>query len=110
MINNVCQGCGKEYVSRNKRTYCPGECMRIRERSVTLNIWRAASSHRQRADNRVDAAIKRGDLLPQPCEVCGTNQQVVAHHDDYAAPLDVRWLCRAHHSLHHLQHGPGKNA
>jgi hypothetical protein len=31
---------------------------------------------------------------------CG-EPRVDAHHDDYARPLDVRWLCRPHHRLTH---------
>lgn len=45
-------------------------------------------------------AIARGDLLRQPCEVCGA-EQVEAHHDDYSRPLEVRWLCPVHHREHH---------
>ena len=46
-------------------------------------------------------AVKRGLLVKQPCEVCGTDENVEAHHDDYMRPLDVRWLCRTHHGEHH---------
>jgi ribosomal protein S27AE len=45
-------------------------------------------------------AIRRGELVRQPCEVCGATK-VHAHHDDYSKPLDVRWLCSRHHRLHH---------
>lgn len=41
-------------------------------------------------------AIRRGDLKRQPCEVC-QSEKTDAHHDDYAKPFDVRWLCRKHH-------------
>lgn len=46
-------------------------------------------------------AISRGKLQRRPCEVCGA-AQVQAHHDDYAKPLEVRWLCPPHHRAHHL--------
>lgn len=45
-------------------------------------------------------AIQSGVLTRQPCEVCGA-EKVDAHHDDYGKPLDVRWLCRAHHGVVH---------
>lgn len=41
-------------------------------------------------------AVANGKLARQPCEVCG-DEKAQAHHDDYSKPLDVRWLCRAHH-------------
>lgn len=46
-------------------------------------------------------AIRKGYLIRQPCEVCSTEIDVQAHHDDYSKPLDVRWLCRKHHREHH---------
>lgn len=45
--------------------------------------------------------ITAGKLIKEPCEVCGTDKDVEAHHDDYNKPLDVRWLCRKHHREHH---------
>jgi hypothetical protein len=44
----------------------------------------------------VGAALKRGDLVRQPCEVCG-DPEVHGHHPDYDKPLDVLWLCPFHH-------------
>jgi ribosomal protein S27AE len=43
-----------------------------------------------------------GRLIRQPCEVCG-EKKVEAHHDDYDKPLDVRWLCPAHHAETHRE-------
>lgn len=51
---------------------------------------------KQRARLLVNQAIARGSLTRQPCEVCGA-EKVDAHHEDYAQPLAVRWLCRQHH-------------
>ena len=54
---------------------------------------------RERARNIVRRAIRSGTLIKQPC-FCG-NTETVAHHDDYAEPLQLRWLCEKHHSRFH---------
>jgi peptidoglycan L-alanyl-D-glutamate endopeptidase CwlK len=46
--------------------------------------------------------IKRGLLIPYPCEVCG-KKKVEAHHDDYNKPYDIRWLCFKHHREYHKE-------
>lgn len=56
-----------------------------------------------RARARVLVAIKSGRLVRRPCEVCGA-EPTDAHHGDYAKPLEVAWLCRAHHRWLHI-HG-----
>jgi hypothetical protein len=53
------------------------------------------------ARNLVGLHIRTGRLIPKPCEICGTDLQIEAHHDDYDKPLDVRWLCRHHHREYH---------
>ena len=60
------------------------------------------------AQKRVSYAISTGKLNKQPCEICGY-VRAVAHHDDYDKPLDVRWLCQAHHKQWHAKNGQGKN-
>lgn len=66
------------------------------------------SEERRRASVLVAKAIKRGKLIPRPCEVCGFEgrcrdgrNKIHAHHDDYSKPLEVRWLCKA---CHHKEH------
>lgn len=49
-------------------------------------------------------AVAAGGLVRKPCEQCGAQAQ--AHHDDYARPLDVRWLCRKHHNAAHHRRTP----
>src|SRR3990167_5629920 len=44
--------------------------------------------------------VRRGTIHKRPCEICGT-ETVQAHHEDYAKPLVVRWLCRRHHNMIH---------
>lgn len=54
-------------------------------------------------------AIRDGLIKKSPCEICGC-KKVNAHHDDYAHPLSVRWLCDTHHKDWHNEHGEGANA
>ncbi len=57
---------------------------------------------RQRAYDRVQRALKKGDLVRGKCEIGGDcSGSIHAHHDDYDKPLDVRWLCHSHHFLLH---------
>ncbi len=49
------------------------------------------------------AALKRGLVQKGNCELCGVVSPIEAHHEDYARPLDVRWLCAScHRELHRL--------
>ncbi len=52
---------------------------------------------KMRARQKVYRAKKSGKLLPQPCEICGTKENIQAHHPDYKKPLDVMWLCPDDH-------------
>lgn len=45
-------------------------------------------------------AIRNGELERMPCELCGS-LDVEGHHEDYAKPLAVRWLCKKHHLAVH---------
>lgn len=58
----------------------------------------------------VGYAIRLGKLKAEPCEACGETSHVHAHHDDYDKPVDVRWLCSAHHRSWHAEYGEGLNA
>lgn len=65
------------------------------------------------AHSKVGRAIKRGEIAPQPCEVCGYNdamkngkRNTVAHHDDYNKPLEIRWLCTKCHRAWHRKNKP----
>jgi len=62
-----------------------------------------------RAHNIVNNAIRDNKLFKEPCEVCGSSDNVHAHHDDYLKPLNIRWLCDSHHREWHKEHGEAKN-
>ena len=63
--------------------------------------WRRANPMKYLAHIAVEAALRRGELVKGPCEVCNITEaegaRIDGHHDDYSKPLNVRWLCRQHH-------------
>jgi hypothetical protein len=63
---------------------------------------------KKKAREAVAYAVRVGKMKRMPCEKCG-DEKSHAHHDDYAYPLSVRWLCHKHHFEWHHKNGPGKN-
>lgn len=55
----------------------------------------------RKAHYMVHNALRGGKLIKQPCEICGSNEHIEAHHEDYSKPLDVIWLCSVHHKWVH---------
>ena len=107
---NKCKECAKQDTSKNYRAridhYLAYERNRNQEadRKAARAVYaRLRPEAKRRAAMVAGNAIKRGGLKRCPCEVCGTTVRVQAHHDDYSKPLDVRWLCFAHHREHHGQ-------
>ena len=64
--------------------------------------WRAEDSRRSKCHVAVAKALRNGSLVPKDCAVCGSEKSV-AHHEDYDKPLDVIWLCQAHHKQLHAK-------
>lgn len=103
-----CKECLIAYSLLQKRaTYNPEKAREYSKRRTASGKALEASRRMQvlypekyKARYECRQAIRSGKLIKQPCEVCG-EAKVEAHHDDYSKPLDVRWLCKKHHSLHH---------
>lgn len=91
-------GCEKEegYLSES---YCR-KC-KLDERKRNRPYRNADQIYKEAVRKLTNRKIRQGVLIKQPCEVCGTEEKIEAHHDDYMKPLDVRWLCRFHHQEHH---------
>lgn len=60
---------------------------------------KAANPERFKARKLLSNAVARGRIVPLPCFMCG--EKAEGHHPDYSRPLDVVWLCRAHHQEVH---------
>lgn len=64
----------------------------------------------KRAQNQLGFAVREGELMPKDCERCWRKRfdaqgrrKTVAHHEDYAKPLEVVWLCRRCHMKRHKE-------
>lgn len=51
---------------------------------------------RDAARSYANTYLRRGIIKRQPCEICGDPKTLIRH-EDYSAPLQIRWLCKAHH-------------
>lgn len=101
MVDLECPRCGETQKDAwfNRKICC--SCRTKEEKDITNGpkgiAWRT-----------VIKSLRIGNIARLPCEVCGA-EKVDAHHDDYSKPLEVRWLCRRHHRLHHARFGAGLN-
>ena len=77
------------------------------KQGVDSRLYRGGKQHKNSAAVAVRRAIVKSFLIRGNCEICGADD-VVAHHDDYAKPLTVRWLCHKHHHEWH-RHNQASN-
>jgi hypothetical protein len=108
---NKCKECAKKDVQERYQLTKPERAKydRQREKSPARKASKAQYQRNHRATNpertlargRVAYAIRTGKLARQGCEVCG--EKAEAHHEDYNRPLEVKWLCFAHHRAAHGQ-------
>jgi len=72
--------------------------------------WEESNSIKKGASTIVGNAVRDGRLeKPDSCSECGAGGRINGHHDDYALPLIVRWLCSKCHTQWHFENGEGKN-
>lgn len=65
---------------------------------VRVSKVKASRKHEINHPERTVARNRaRFSLKAMPCEVCGTTEKVERHHHDYSKPLEITFLCRAHH-------------
>ena len=102
-----CKECNKKDVRENyekrREQYLEYDRRRYREsakRRAGIKASQKRYPERDKARIKLRTEVAAGRIIRQPCEVCG-EKKVDAHHEDYAKPLEVRWLCRKHHMQHH---------
>ena len=130
---NKCKECTKKDVRRarennyeyykaydRQRAMLPHR-VKAREEYAKTPAGKAAHRRAHQKQNRLNP-IKRGARIivgnalrdgkltrPRCCEDCGEQRRLHGHHDDYAQPLVVRWLCTTCHTKWHKDNGEGLN-
>ena len=74
--------------------------------------WVENNLQKRSASIIVNNAVRDGRLVkPTACGECGVeDKRIHGHHDDYAYPMSVRWLCSKCHCAWHKLHGEGINS
>lgn len=72
--------------------------------------WIDENPIKKGASTMVGNAVRDGKLIkPSECSECGSGGIIHGHHNDYAYPLVVRWLCAKCHTAWHQENGEGLN-
>jgi hypothetical protein len=109
-----CKLCTKKDVSKNRGENIDHYRKYDRDRGNRqtpeyFKKLKALYPNQYKSQTMVGNAIRDGKLFKKPCEVCSLTESIHAHHDDYLEPLNVRWLCAAHHKQWHRDNGEGLN-
>ena len=99
------RGAGKEKSAATVRRYqktAKGRTALARARVTSVRRYRAKHPERRAAHAALGNAVQSGKIFRWPtCAIPECNAKPQAHHPDYSAPLDVVWLCPAHHKQAH---------
>lgn len=132
---NKCKACAKSDVSKNydankdyykqyekeranlphrvkaRQEYAKSESGIIKSNEAKIR-WSRRNPIKRMASIIVGNAVRDGKIIkPDSCESCGSiPNRLHGHHDDYALPLVVRWLCPGCHKKWHAANGEGLNA
>lgn len=72
--------------------------------------WQEKNTVKRAAHIILGNAISNGRIVKaNMCECCSETEGLHGHHDDYAEPLEVRWLCSQCHCDWHKKHGEALN-
>lgn len=96
-IDKTCTRCQIGYKGHHSAMFCPPcQTLQLAERRARPEYIQKNAS---RAITR--KAIRKGELKRQPCEACD-RLDTEAHHEDYARPLEIVWLCSKCHADRHV--------
>ena len=118
-LSAKCKLCAKAYDDARLRDPKRMEARRIYQKTKgreahnrATKKWVEKNAIKRACHIMVGNAVKKGSIVvPDFCCECGSSESKLnGHHDDYAKPLSVRWLCDKCHNEWHKLNGEGLNA
>ncbi|KKK67284.1 hypothetical protein LCGC14_2955590 [marine sediment metagenome] len=103
VYRNAWRGANRQSVRVNRRRWYKANKEKMKKfqqryRQIHSVRPKKVSIEAQRARSLVLEAMRSGGLKkPKTCERCSQKGIVEAHHEDYAKPLVVEWLCCSCH-------------
>jgi hypothetical protein len=104
------------YKDKNKSSGLKSECKDCTKKAQ--KIYRSSEKYKEKAweyqlkySNTESGKIQRKaynkftkeKIKKDYCCICGKNENIEAHHDNYNNPLDIIFLCKNHHEEHHKE-------
>lgn len=66
--------------------------------------WQSQNPEKRAAHVLLGNRIRDGHIIkPSNCQECGATGKIHGHHEDYAKPLEVEWLCPQCHTNRHKE-------
>lgn len=91
----------RECANSKAREYRQKESYKIKRREASKR-YRLKNREKELCRSATRNAIFSGKLTRMPCVVCNKKDSE-AHHEDYSKPFKIKWLCKKHHTKHHLR-------
>lgn len=111
---NKCIDCAKAYQTARRNANLERERALDRKRKTSVkspekrkeykDAWKSRNQDAVAAHRLLNQAVRSGRIVrPAVCSSCGetSSRTLHGHHEDYAKPYDVVWLC---HQCHGKQH------
>ena len=103
-LRHSCKSCFREYYKKNReKNLAWQKAIPLETRMKYIQKYDDKNPEKKKARVLVNKALYDGELSkPKHCTVCGKEEKLDGHHEDYNKPLEVDWLCRACHKHKHF--------
>ena len=90
-VGCACRECKNKYKHDNREKLLVAQKERRKRKAKEL-------APKQRAWNAIYYAHRTGKIKkPAVCEICGSNENIQGHHNNYSKLFDVVWCCQKCH-------------